>query len=41
MFLDFRVPTRPGNPGKMKVYLENLELSRNFVKLNKNHGKMI
>ena len=28
-------PTRPGKPGKKRVYLKNLELSCNFVKLNK------
>ena len=36
-----RVPTRPGKPGKMRVRLENLEISWNFEKFNKNHGKMI
>ena len=36
----FRVPTRPGKPGKMRVHLENLEMSWNFVKFNKYHGKM-
>ena len=36
----FRVPTRPGKPGKMRVHLENLEISWNFVKFNKYHGKM-
>ena len=36
-----RVPTRPGKPEKMRVYLENLELSWNFVKFNKNPGKII
>ena len=35
-----RVPTRPGKPGKMRVHLENLEISWNFVKFNKYHGKM-
>ena len=35
----YRVPTRPGKPGKMRVHLENLELSWNFEKFNKNHGK--
>ena len=35
-----RVPTRPGKPGKMKVHLENLEISWNFEKFNKYHGKM-
>ena len=34
-------PGKPGNPEKMKVYLENLELTWNFVKFNKNHVKMI
>ena len=28
-----RVPTQPGIPRKMRVYLENLELSWNFVKM--------
>ena len=36
----FRVPTRPGKPGKMRVHLENLEISWNFEKINKYHGKM-
>ena len=36
----FRVPTRPGKPGKMRVHLENLEISWNFEKFNKYHGKM-
>ena len=34
-----RVPTQPGKPGipgKIRVYLENLELSWNFVKFNQN-----
>ena len=35
-----RVPTRPGKPGKMRVHLENLEISWNFEKFNKYHGKM-
>ena len=35
-----RVPTRPGKPGKMRVHLENLEISWNFEKINKYHGKM-
>ena len=35
-----RVPTRPGKPGKMRVQLENLEISWNFEKFNKYHGKM-
>ena len=35
-----RVPTRPGKPGKMRVHLENLEISRNFGNFNKYHGKM-
>ena len=38
--LKYRVPTRPGKPGKMRVHLENLEISWNFVKFNKYHGKM-
>ena len=29
----FRVPTRPGKPGKMRVHLENLEISWNLKKL--------
>ena len=33
-----RVPTRPGKPGKMRVHLENLEISWNFEKFNKYHG---
>ena len=32
-----RVPTRPGKPGKMRVHLE---ISWNFKKFNKYHGKM-
>ena len=32
-----RVPTRPGKPGKMTVHLE---ISWNFEKFNKYHGKM-
>ena len=36
-----RVPTWPGKPGKMRVHLENLEISLNFKKFNKYHGKMI
>ena len=36
-----RVPTRPGKPGKMRVHPENLEISWNFEKVNKNHGKII
>ena len=28
-----RVPTRPGKPGKMRVHLENLEISWNFEKI--------
>ena len=36
----YRVPTRPGKPGKMRVHLENLEISWNFEKFNKYHGKM-
>ena len=35
----YRVPTRPGKPGKMRVHLENLEIW-NFEKINKYHGKM-
>ena len=35
-----RVPTHPGKPGKMRVHLENLEISWNFEKFNKYHGKM-
>ena len=35
-----RVPIRPGKPGKMRVHLENLEISWNFEKFNKYHGKM-
>ena len=35
-----RVPTRPGKPGKMRVHLENLEISWNFKKFNKYHEKM-
>ena len=35
-----RVPTRPGKPGKMRVHLENLEMSWNFEEFNKYHGKM-
>ena len=35
-----RVPALPGKPGKMRVYLENLEMSWNFEKINKYHGKM-
>ena len=34
-----RVPTRPGKPGKMRVHLENLEISWNFENFNKYHGK--
>ena len=34
-------PGKPGKPGKMRVHLENLEISWNFEKFNKNHGKMI
>ena len=33
---DFRVPTRPGKPGKMRAHLEIW----NFEKNNKYHGKM-
>ena len=32
-----RVPIRPGKPRKMKVHLENLEISWKFEKFNKNH----
>ena len=35
-----KVPTRPGKPGKMRVHVENLEISWNFEKFNKYHGKM-
>ena len=35
-----KVPTHPGKPGKMRVHLENLEISWNFEKFNKYHGKM-
>ena len=35
-----RVPTRPGKPGKMRVHLENLEISWNLEKFNKYHGKI-
>ena len=38
---EFRVPTRLAKPGKMRVHLENLEISWNFEKFNKYHGKMI
>ena len=37
-----RFPTRPGKPGKpgkRRVHLENLEISLNFEKFNKYHGK--
>ena len=37
----FRVPTQPGKPGKIRVHLGNLEISWNFEKFNKYHGKMI
>ena len=40
----FRVPTRPGKPGKsgkMRVHLENLEISWNFENFNKYDGKII
>ena len=33
----YRVPTRPGKPGKMRVHLE---ISWNFEKINKYLGKM-
>ena len=33
-------PGKPGKPGKMRVHLENLEISWNFEKFNKYHGKM-
>ena len=32
--------TRSGKPGKMRVHLENLEISWNFENFNKYHGKM-
>ena len=32
-------PGEPGKPGKMRVHLENLEISWNFEKFNKYHGK--
>ena len=35
-----RVPTRHGKPEKMRVHLGNLEISWNFEKFNKYHGKM-
>ena len=31
-YITIRVPTRPGKPGKMRVHLENLEISRNQMK---------
>ena len=31
----------PTRPGKMSLHLKNLEISWNFDKFNKNHGKMI
>ena len=34
-----RVPNRPGKPEKMRVHLENLEISWNFEKFNKYHEK--
>ena len=34
-----RVPTRPAKPGKMRVHLENQEISWIFEKFNKYHGK--
>ena len=40
LITECRVPTRPGKPGKMRVHLENLEISWNFEKFNKYHGKM-
>ena len=40
-YCDIRVPTRPGKPGKMRVHLENLEISWNFENFNKYHGKII
>ena len=39
-FVVTRVPTRPGKPGKLRVHLENLEISWNFEKFNKYHGKI-
>ena len=30
----------PGKPGKMRAHLVNLEISWNFEKCNKYHGKM-
>ena len=36
----YRVPTFPGKPWKMKVYLENQEKLWNFAKNNKNPGKI-
>ena len=35
-----KVPTRPGKPGKIRVHLENLEISWNFEKFNKYRGKL-
>ena len=32
-----RVPTRPRKPGKMRVHLENLEISWNFENFNMSH----
>ena len=40
LILDHRVSTRPRKPGKMRVHLENQEISWNFEKFNKYHGKM-
>ena len=33
-----RVPTRPGEPGNMRVHLENMEKTWNFEKFNGCHG---
>ena len=38
---EIRVSIRPGKPDKMREHLENLEISWNFEKINKYHGKMI
>ena len=34
-------PRVPPRPGKVRVHLENMEISWNFEKFNKNHGKVI
>ena len=34
-----KVPTRPGDPGKMRVYLENMAKSKHFEIFNKNMDK--